>query len=84
VQKKTKLVQIHLAMPLAPNLKERTKSMKKLIILTPLLPAIALMFLTSCTTVVKEPTATTTTHTESVVTRTPTTTTVTRQTTGNY
>lgn len=60
--------------------------MKKLLILTPVLPAIAMMFLTSCTTVVKEPTTSTTTHTESAVTRTPTSTstTVTRQSSGNY
>ena len=59
--------------------------MKKLILLIPVLP-VCTMFLTSCTTVVKEPAATTTTHTESAVTRTPssTSTTVTRQSTGNY
>jgi hypothetical protein len=57
--------------------------MKKLILLIPALPAVA-MLLTSCTTVVKEPSATTTTHTESAVTRTPTetSTTVTHQSGG--
>ena len=58
--------------------------MKKLFLLIPALPACA-MLLTSCTTVVKEPAAsTTTTHTESAVTRTPveTSTTVTRGTGG--
>ncbi|MEO6872755.1 MAG: hypothetical protein ABI233_11115 [Chthoniobacterales bacterium] len=57
--------------------------MKKLTLLLLIVPACAFV---SCTTVVKEPTATTTTHTESAVTRTPaeTSTTVTRQSTGNY
>ena len=69
---KTSLL-IHLAKALAPNrpLKESIYTMKKLIVLIPALPAIA-MFLTSCTTVVKEPsTATTTTTHEESVTRMP-------------
>jgi uncharacterized protein YceK len=59
--------------------------MKKLILLISVIPVCA-MVLSSCTTVVKEPTATTTTHTESAVERTPTSTstTVTRQSTGGY
>jgi hypothetical protein len=58
--------------------------MKKLIVLIPALPAVA-MFLTSCTTVVKEPTATTTTTHEESVTRTPTATqTTTTHTSGGY
>ena len=61
--------------------------MKKLILLIPVV-AICAMVLPSCTTVEKEPAATTTTtHTESAVTRTPTSTstTVTRQSTmGGY
>jgi len=59
--------------------------MKKLILLIPVIAAGA-MVLPSCTTVVKEPTATTTTHTETAVERTPasTSTTVTRQSTGGY
>jgi hypothetical protein len=60
-------------------------TMKKLIVLIPALPAVA-MFLTSCTTVVKEPSTatTTTTHEESVV-RTPTATqTTTTHTSGGY
>ncbi|MGH7939061.1 MAG: hypothetical protein ACREFG_11200 [Chthoniobacterales bacterium] len=57
--------------------------MKKLSLLFLVVPACAVLF-SSCTTVVKEPTATTTTHTESAVTRTPTetSTTVTRQSSG--
>jgi hypothetical protein len=57
--------------------------MKKLTLLLLIIPACAFV---SCTTVVKEPATTTTTHTESAVTRTPTetSTTVTRQSTGNY
>ena len=63
-------------------------TMKKLILLIPVVPA-CVMALSSCTTVVKEPvaTTTTTTHTESAVTRTPTTTSTTvtrRSTTGGY
>lgn len=59
--------------------------MKKLSLLFLIIPACAFLG-TSCTTVVKEPAATTTTHTESAVTRTPTetSTTVTRQSSGNY
>jgi hypothetical protein len=60
--------------------------MKKLILLIPVIPAFA-MVLSSCTTVVKEPgAATTTTHTETAVERTPTSTstTVTRQSGGGY
>jgi uncharacterized protein YceK len=60
--------------------------MKKLTLLLLVLPACGILF-SSCTTVVKEPAATTTTtHTESAVTRTPTetSTTVTRQSSGNY
>jgi hypothetical protein len=59
--------------------------MKKLILLIPVI-AVCAMVLSSCTTEVKEPTATTTTHTESAVERTPTSTstTVTRQSTGGY
>lgn len=57
--------------------------MKKLSLTLLLIPACGFV-LSSCTTVVKEPTATTTTHTESSVTRTPaeTSTTVTRQSSG--
>ena len=57
--------------------------MKKLSLTLLLIPACGFI-LSSCTTVVKEPSATTTTHTESAVTRTPveTSTTVTRQSTG--
>jgi uncharacterized protein YceK len=59
--------------------------MKKLSLALLVIPACALVF-SSCTTVVKEPTATTTTHTESAVTQTPTSTstTVTRQSAGGY
>ncbi|MBA3962791.1 MAG: hypothetical protein H0X40_12955 [Chthoniobacterales bacterium] len=59
--------------------------MKKLTLSLLIIPAFVVA-LSSCTTVVKEPTATTTTHTESAVTRTPTetSTTVTRQSTGGY
>jgi uncharacterized lipoprotein YbaY len=59
--------------------------MKKLILLIPVIAACA-MVLSSCTTVVKEPTASTTTHTETAVERTPThtSTTVTRQSGGGY
>jgi hypothetical protein len=65
---------------------ESIYTMKKLIVLIPALPAVA-MFLTSCTTVVKEPAATTTTTThEEAVTRVPSTmqTTTTHSTTGGY
>jgi uncharacterized protein YceK len=60
--------------------------MKKLSLTLLLIPACGFV-MSSCTTVVKEPAATTTTtHTESAVTRTPaeTSTTVTRQSTGGY
>jgi hypothetical protein len=58
--------------------------MKKLIVLIPALPAVA-MFLSSCTTVVKEPgvTSTTTTH-EEAVTRVPATQTTTTHSTTGY
>jgi len=59
--------------------------MKKFILSIPVIAACA-MVLSSCTTEVKEPVTTTTTHTESSVVRTPTSTstTVTRQSAGGY
>ena len=70
-------------MPNRP-LKESIYTMKKLIVLIPAIPAIA-MFLSSCTTVVKEPAATTTTTTHEEVTHVPgATQTTTTHTTGGY
>ncbi len=59
--------------------------MKKLFLTLLIIPACGFV-LSSCTTVVKEPSTSTTTHTESAVMRTPaeTSTTVTRQSTGGY